>query len=386
MAGLPAISGMLLPFFLHQLWSFVVDLKQKTFNTTTNNKHKHLLHHPRNVLMIIIISYVCFHSISAHKEFRFIMPILPLVCVLAGFSISTVTSVMTMKDKIKYSDSSISTTNKSSKRLWLILVVIATVLLNYPHLLFLSMIHQRAPISVNKAVVNQIRMMETELFSNNETKSIDIQDLDDEHPIAGASSPYSVHYLMGCHSLPLYSHLHIPTHTISNQPKNKISIDAWALDCSPKCRADPTIQCESDNFLSNPARFMQMTYSQLELSDSTDNHCTDENNKESDHTDNVCTINNSRNDVSQTQKSCRPIPHVLLMHENEVLPDNVQDLLQAMKLVEVSRCWHTITSVRMLNVDDDVNSSIRFRILGVNKVVKISFEHVIVFVKLDGKR
>lgn len=299
-----------------------------------------------------------------------------------------------MKDEMKYNNSSISTTTKSSKRIWLILVVVATVLLNYPHLLFLSMIHQRAPISVNKAIVNQIRVMEKEPSNNNEIESNYMQErgkgLDDGHPITTTSLPYRVHYLMGCHSTPLYSHLHIPLDTPPNQSTKKISIDAWTLGCSPKCRADPNIQCESDNFLSNPSRFMQMAYAQqlqLPADSIIDNHCAGEDDEGSDHTGNICTMNDrSSNDVSQLRISRRLIPHVLVMHENEVLAHNVQDLLQAMNLVEVSRCRHTISSVQLLDADDVQSShSIRVQIPGLKKIVDIGFEHVIVFVKSDGR-
>lgn len=59
-----------------------------------------------------------------------------------------------------------------------------------------------------------------------------------------------IHYLMGCHSTPLYSHLHVPS----------VLVDAWTLDCSPECRASTNVGCESDLFSNDPGRFVDTVY------------------------------------------------------------------------------------------------------------------------------
>ncbi len=61
---------------------------------------------------------------------------------------------------------------------------------------------------------------------------------------------YSVHYLTGCHSAPLYSHLHIPN----------VRVSAWHLDCSPDCRSHQGKVCESDAFLNDPLGFAVSAY------------------------------------------------------------------------------------------------------------------------------
>jgi len=180
--GLPAISGILLPFLLHQFSSTLA----KPCST--------------NVIFIsILFSYIAAHSFSAHKEFRFLLPILPFVCLLSAKSLHSLAS------------------SRGNIRVLLLLC-----LLNYPHLLYLLRVHQSAPIVINQRIVRAMRQ--------------------DPRP------SYSVHYLMPCHSSPLYSHLHLPG----------TRVDARTLDCSPDCRVDSS--CESDSFLSDPRSFLLESY------------------------------------------------------------------------------------------------------------------------------
>jgi hypothetical protein len=94
---------------------------------------------------------------------------------------------------------------------------------NFAALLYLGLLHQRAPIDVNRYIVQLVKHQ---------------------------PQTYSVHYLMGCHSTPLLSHLHSPP----------VVINTWALDCSPSCRADPKAECESDRFLRDPEAFVEDSY------------------------------------------------------------------------------------------------------------------------------
>jgi hypothetical protein len=61
---------------------------------------------------------------------------------------------------------------------------------------------------------------------------------------------YTIHYLMGCHSTPLLSHLHTPP----------VKFETWTLDCSPECRSSPKIEYESDSFSKEPGTFVEKTY------------------------------------------------------------------------------------------------------------------------------
>jgi phosphatidylinositol glycan class B len=180
-SGIPAISGLLLPFLLIAFfceWSY-----------------------GRRNLWIIVVCYTLTHSLSAHKEFRFLLPLLPLFCVIAAQPLQHF-----LKDN-------------HLRKAWLTL----GVLLNLVTVLYLGLFHQRAPIDVNRAIVNLVRR---------------------------EPQTYSIHYLMGCHSTPLLSHLHTPP----------VKFETWTLDCSPDCRSNSKIECESDRFSKHPARFMEETY------------------------------------------------------------------------------------------------------------------------------
>ena len=121
-------------------------------------------------------------------------------------------------------------------------MILLFVLPNLVALVYLGTFHQGAPIRINQRI--------RQLLSAR------------EHSTA-TDKRVTIHYLMGCHSTPLYSHLHVPS----------ILVDAWTLDCSPDCRASPDMDCESDLFYQDPARFVDTVYS---LSKSEPETCTDQ--------------------------------------------------------------------------------------------------------------
>ena len=188
-AGIPALTGMLFP-------ALVYDLLWGGWDYWKRN------------LWIIVATCVLAHSTSSHKEFRFLLPLLPLFCLLAG------TRLRVIFEGVKL----------SQIRFSLFMGAVA----NLVAILYLGLIHQRAPIDANRAV------LELALAKSHQT---------------GIAS-FRIHYLMGCHSAPLLSHLHAPP----------IKFNTWYLDCSPSCRADPDIDCESDAFAHNPESFVQQAY------------------------------------------------------------------------------------------------------------------------------
>ncbi|KAL7529741.1 hypothetical protein ACHAXR_004937, partial [Thalassiosira sp. AJA248-18] len=256
-AGIPAICGIMLPFFVWELAMLIKSALrgvQKT-NITNLQKERHSYTktneidechensgNPRFALLGVVTPYIFLHSFSEHKEFRFLLPILPLVCILAGHAMARLSRNMlqmeTNDDGIDSSDSSkhmpaLKTLirNVFTSPKWL--MAVALILLNYPHLCYLGFIHQRGPIAVNRYLASVI---DTETRRRNKK----IQ----------ASRQYSIHYLMGCHSAPLYSHLHIPG----------AFVNAWYLDCSPECRSNTAIVCESDAFSRDPLGFAMSVY------------------------------------------------------------------------------------------------------------------------------
>lgn len=162
----------------------------------------------RGNLWILIGSSVVAHSGSAHKEFRFLLPILPMFCLLSGPSLSNI--VAKIRPRSRY------------------LVLATGLALNFGAVLYLGLLHQRAPIDVNRAILIAVAA-ENHRFQE---------------------GPVRVHYLMGCHSTPLLSHLHSPS----------AKFDTWYLDCSPSCRMDTSIDCESDAFAKHPRVFLDQAY------------------------------------------------------------------------------------------------------------------------------
>ena len=180
-AGFPAITGLLLPFLLLDL------LRGRS--------------HGGWILWTIIYCYTMVHSFSEHKEFRFLMPLMPLFCVLSGPGVCQFLR------------------NHSKKSLLIAVAVLANVIPT----LYLGLFHQRGSVDVNRAIVRRVG----------------------QEP-----QTYTVHYLMGCHSTPLLSHLHAPP----------VKFNTWTLDCSPDCRSRADIMCESDVFANDPGQFMENTY------------------------------------------------------------------------------------------------------------------------------
>lgn len=210
-AGIPAICGIMLPFFL---WE-IATIKSGS----------------RLDLLGIIAPYIVLHSFSGHKEFRFLLPVLPLICILVGHALHRFVSVIENGTIGNAANMAVLIKHCTPTKL----VFLALILLNYPHLIYLSIIHQRGPSAVNEYLSATIK--KEALTLQNENK---------------ARREYSIHYLTGCHSTPSYSHLHIPN----------VHVKAWHLDCSPDCRSQPEFICESEAFLNDPLGFVESTYNQ----------------------------------------------------------------------------------------------------------------------------
>jgi GPI mannosyltransferase 3 len=298
-AGLPAICGIMLPFFLWEVGTVV----------------NAFVPSPRMTLLKIIVPYIILHSFSEHKEFRFLLPMLPLICILAGHAITRLLSVA-------------ETSNSGLLRMItpkLILTIL--VLLNYPHLLYLGIIHQRGPVAVNQYIASTIQ------------KSSDRN---------GESQQFAIHYLMGCHSTPMYSHLHLPN----------VRIQAWYLDCSPDCRSKPEIECESDAFSRDPFSFVESTYVAISI----DGSCI-----EVDSVDDSCMDKN--NDVKE------PPSFLVVMQDDAKHIENV--LREKLQMSHLASIRHTIKSVALhdssANHDDTT--------ITLFSMIDIHFDHIEVFIK-----
>mmetsp|Transcript_8124 Transcript_8124/g.15296 ORF Transcript_8124/g.15296 Transcript_8124/m.15296 type:complete len:651 (-) Transcript_8124:46-1998(-) len=317
-AGLPAISGILTVPLICQVFLL---LRRSDPRNTIDSKMK--------VLLAVIESYVSLHSVSAHKEFRFILPILPLVCVLSGNALHKFCASCPFSPKTCF-----------------LLVVTVLFVTNYPHLFVLCTVHQRAPIQVNKVLSNHIKNM------------VEFQDID--------SKRFSIHYLMGCHSTPLYSHLHV-TKKLGNSFIT-VPIDIWYLDCSPECRSDPLILCESEEFSNNPRRFIEKYYTIPQINYSV---CTDEN---------ECL----NQDMDNPQKERKNVPDFLVIFEQDVNNPNsehIKDILYSMGLEESEKMKHVVKGISFVRLSSQNERHpgndliVRLGRLG----LKLHFEHMVVF-------
>jgi hypothetical protein len=181
---------------------------------------------------------------------------------------------------------------------------------------------------------------------------------------------------MGCHSTPLYSHLHLTKHIGSLYIT--VPIDAWYLDCSPRCRSDPLVLCESDQFTRNSFKFITENY---------------EYNAEHMHrlcsVENVC-INKALDESGAILKSA---PDFIAIFEQDAnrpgskgMKDvRVKDILKSMGLEEAERIKHVMKGISISrpdshnNYENDQDEILRLPRLGLS--IKFHFEHMLLFRK-----
>lgn len=269
-AGLPAITGLLLPFLIGGLLQFLTGRRDG--------------HQAYQRLWIITLSYLVIMSFNAHKEFRYILPVLPLVCLLTTSSVRS----------LFVGQSNPCGTSRGRIRTFLMGLVWCTA--NLIAVLYLGLFHQSGAISVNRAIVDHART------SSSTTATL-------------APSLLRIHYLTGgCHTTPLLSHLHAPP----------IQFDTWHLNCSPQCRADPDALCEKEQFARDPVGFVGRSYFA----------CQDDKQKD----DRSCQAGSS-------SSSLVPLPDYIVTF-SEYAP-KMQAQLSSIGLEQVARFPHSINGARL---------------------------------------
>lgn len=147
------------------------------------------------------------YSVLGHKEFRFVLPVLPIALMFSGYSLAVMEKADYLDNKRK---GSLSTHSEwLSKTGFAIFFLLVT---NIPMALYMSLVHQRG----TEDVMNYL----SKEALNEKVKSI--------------------LFLMPCHATPYYSTLH------RNLPMR-------FLDCSP--REEKGILDESDRFMKDPVAF-----------------------------------------------------------------------------------------------------------------------------------
>lgn len=148
------------------------------------------------------------YSILGHKEFRFVLPVLPLALMFSGYCLA---SMSQSKGKNQHRKGSLSRLQLS---------VILLVITNVPMALYMSLFHQRGTEDVMYYLSKE----------------------------AHDGRVRSVLFLMPCHSTPYYSTLHY------NLPMR-------FLDCTPS-DSKGTLD-ESDRFLTSPSEFVGDVFGNL---------------------------------------------------------------------------------------------------------------------------
>ncbi|XP_076914903.1 mannosyltransferase APTG1-like [Bidens hawaiensis] len=148
------------------------------------------------------------YSIIGHKEFRFVLPVLPIALAFSGYSLAMLNPQYSSNKNIK------KPTRTHGKTVWKIrAAVIFLVVTNLPMAIYMSMVHQRGTEDVMNYLAKEAR----------------------------EGNVKSILFLTPCHATPYYSTLH------QNLPMR-------FLDCSPsevKGNLD-----ESDRFMMDPIGFI----------------------------------------------------------------------------------------------------------------------------------
>lgn len=156
----------------------------------------------RFVLLLSVLFSLCVYSVLSHKEFRFVLPLLPLcLSITADF---------------------LSKWSRTASKLAIWIVALALLTLNAIPALYLSVIHQRGTIDVMHSVERIAREYRDQ--DNHRAKFL---------------------FLMPCHSTPFYSHVHQ-------------NVTMRFLTCEPNFDATRTDYLdEADEFYANPSYWLQ---------------------------------------------------------------------------------------------------------------------------------
>ncbi|XP_058754811.1 mannosyltransferase APTG1 isoform X2 [Vicia villosa] len=151
-----------------------------------------------------------FYSILGHKEFRFVLPVLPIALMFSGYSLAMIEDPGAGSPQYKEKEFSKKRNKFPPKMTAAILFLLAT---NIPMALYMSLVHQKGPEDVMNHLAKE----------------------------AFQGKVKSILFLTPCHATPFYSMLH---HNLPMQ----------FLDCTPS--EEKGVLDESDRFMMDPVSFM----------------------------------------------------------------------------------------------------------------------------------
>lgn len=141
--------------------------------------------------------YVLFHSFLPHKEHRFLLPVIPLLCLYSGYFFAALSR------------------HFSVSKLFLCFTLITV---NLSLASYFGMYHQSGPFTASDFIATDAA--------------------------AAPSKPFGVLQLMPCYSMPQYAHFH------------GFHVSIHSLDCSPNLGHLKTYVEESEQFYKNPQLFL----------------------------------------------------------------------------------------------------------------------------------
>lgn len=260
--GLPAVMGVFVPFVV--------------IGVTASVQHGQQHATRQADLALAAAGVLCILSIAAHKEHRFLAPLIPIISIYAGRGLSIVRDAMMMSVDVATgrADGGVtailarwfarwipSPTIRSAS--WYIILTIIT--LNIGVGVYINTMHQRGGVEVVEVLALEAHGL---LLSSGGA----ISDNAGFGPSAVAAlSAMSVHFLMPCHSTPFYSVAHYPfeMRQLDCAPSSRLGVRGpfreGICETTPTCcgSSDLPPLCESDAWSQQPLVMLRVLYGHL---------------------------------------------------------------------------------------------------------------------------
>ncbi|XP_076825189.1 GPI alpha-1,2-mannosyltransferase 3-like [Clavelina lepadiformis] len=204
--GLPVVVGTILPFSAHGLWILYCDKKSRCL-VSGQLQCTNVALSMFDVFLVIMIFTVFIYSIPGHKEFRFILALVPIFCLFSGTSLSYISK---------------------KKRIFFLIFLAVT---NIPLSLYFGLVHQSGPHQVMKFLQKNVEILPQSHVTTSEMS---------------LAQP-SVLFLTPCHSTPYHSFIHR-------------NISMRFLTCDPDFHDREGYIDEADEFYLDPVQWFKNNF------------------------------------------------------------------------------------------------------------------------------